>query len=46
MFEDLKVMAGNFSASKNSALCRCPSRCSSPVLMVATSMEASTVEWV
>src|SRR6185369_719771 len=43
---DLKVSVGNFSTSKKSALFRCPSRCASPVLMVAESSETSTPDFV
>src|SRR5579862_3494444 len=43
---DLKVILGNFSTSKKSALFRWPSRCASPVFTVATSTEASTEERV
>src|SRR5579872_535592 len=43
---DLKVSAGNFSASKKSALFRWASRCSSPVWMEAAWIEASTVDLV
>src|SRR5579863_291019 len=45
-FVDLNVIWGYFSASKKSALFRCPSRCASPVLIVEMSIEASTVDKV
>src|ERR1019366_11954 len=43
---DLKVIVGNVSASKKSALFRWPSRCSSPVEMVLMGIEASIADLV
>src|SRR5450631_815402 len=42
---DLNVIVGNFSTLKKSALFRCASRCASPVVKVATSIDASIVDW-
>ena len=42
---DVKVMCGWFSMSKKSALLRCATRWSSPVVTELRSTLASTVDW-